>query len=134
MLKEFKQFLLRGNVIDLAVAVVIGSAFGAVVSSLVSDLLTPLIGVFGKIPEFKELDFSINGSKFMIGHFLNVLITFFFVASAIFFFVIKPVNMLVKRSTPAPAPKEPTTKKCPECLGDIPLAAKRCMHCTQIVS
>ena len=94
MLKEFKQFLLRGNVIDLAVAVVIGSAFGAVVSSLVSDLLTPLIGVFGKIPEFKELDFSINGSKFMIGHFLNVLITFFFVASAIFFFVIKPVTCL----------------------------------------
>jgi large conductance mechanosensitive channel len=134
MLKEFKQFLLRGNVIDLAVGVVIGTAFGNVVGALVADLLTPLIGVFGKIPDFAGWDFAINGSMFKFGHFINVLITFFFVASAIFFFIVKPVNMLIKKSTPPPAPKEPTTKKCPECLGDIPLAAKRCMHCSQIVS
>jgi len=86
MIKEFKEFLLRGNVIDLAVAVVIGGAFGSVVSALVSDLLTPLIGVFGKIPEFQELDFAINNSKFMIGHFVNAIITFLLVASAIFLF------------------------------------------------
>lgn len=133
MIKEFKEFLLRGNVIDLAVAVVIGGAFGSVVSALVSDLLTPLIGVFGKIPEFQELDFAINNSKFMIGHFINAIITFLLVASAIFFFVVKPVNVLIKKSTPQPAPAAPTTKKCPECLGDIPLEAKRCMHCAQVV-
>lgn len=131
MLKEFKQFLLRGNVVDLAVGVVIGTAFGAIVSALVADILTPLIGAIAKIPDFSGLSFTINGSQFLYGHFLNALISFLLVASAIFFFVIKPMNLLISRTKEAP-PK-PTTKKCKECLSDIPLEARRCAHCTEPV-
>lgn len=132
MFKEFKQFLLRGNVVDLAVGVVVGAAFGAVVSALVSDLLTPLIAAIAKVPDFSGLSFTINDSKFMIGHFINILISFILVAAAIFFFIIKPMNMLVARSRKE-APADPTTKKCPECLSEIPIEAKRCSHCAQIV-
>lgn len=133
MLREFKQFLLRGNVVDLAVGVVIGAAFGTVVTALVSDLLTPLIAAIAKVPDFSGLAFTINGSKFMLGHFINALISFILVAAAIFFFVVKPINMLIKRSRQG-APADPTTKKCKECLSEIPIEAKRCSHCAQIIS
>jgi len=132
MLKEFKQFLLRGNVIDLAVGVVIGVAFGTVVSALVSDFLTPLIAAMAKIPDFSGLAFTINGSKFMIGHLINAIISFVLVATAVFFFVIKPMNVLISRSRREP-PADPTTKKCEECLSEIPLEAKRCSHCAQVI-
>jgi large conductance mechanosensitive channel len=132
MLKEFKQFLLRGNVVDLAVGVVIGAAFGSVVTALVKDLLTPLIGAIAKVPDFSGLAFTLNGSKFLYGEFINAVISFLLVATAVFFFVVKPINLLVSRSRKE-APVDPTTKKCPECLSEIPLEAKRCSHCAQIV-
>jgi large conductance mechanosensitive channel len=132
MLKEFKQFLLRGNVVDLAVGVVIGAAFGTIVTALVTDLLTPLISAIARVPDFSGLYFSLNGSKFMYGHFLNALISFLLVAASVFFFVVKPMNLLVNRSKKGP-PADPTTKKCPECLSEILIDAKRCAHCTQMV-
>ena len=134
MFKEFKQFLLRGNVVDLAVGVVIGAAFGSVVTALVADLLTPFISAIAKVPDFSGLMFTINGSKFMYGHFLNTLISFLLVASAVFFFVVKPMNVLIARSRKETKPADPTTKKCPECMSEIPLQAKRCSHCTQVVA
>jgi len=132
MLKEFKQFLLRGNVVDLAVGVVIGAAFGTIITALVTDLLTPLIAAIVKTPDFSGLFFMINGSKFMYGHFINALISFVLVSSSIFFFVVKPMNLLISLSRKEP-PSDPTTKKCPECLSEIPIDAKRCSHCAQIV-
>jgi large conductance mechanosensitive channel len=133
IIKEFKQFLLRGNVVDLAVGVVVGAAFGTVVTTLVKDLLTPLIAAIAKVPDFSGLFFTINGSRFMYGDFINALISFVLVAVAIFFFVIKPINLLIKHARQQP-PADPTTKKCPECLSEIPLEAKRCSHCTQLVA
>src|SRR3989344_5145369 len=130
MLKEFKQFLLRGNVVDLAVGVIIGAAFGTVVTALVSDFLTPFIAAIARVPDFSGLQFTLNGSKFMYGHFINALISFILVASAVFFFVVKPMNILIARARKEP-PADPTTKKCPECVSEIPINAKRCMHCTQ---
>ena len=132
MLKEFKQFLLRGNVVDLAVGVVIGAAFGSVVTALVSDILTPFISAIARVPDFSGLFFTINGSKFMYGHFINTLISFLLVAGAIFFFVVKPINLLISRSHKEP-PADPTTKKCKECLSEIPLEASRCSHCAQVI-
>lgn len=132
MLKEFKQFLLRGNVVDLAVGVVIGAAFGTVITALVSDLLTPFIAAIAKVPDFSGLAFTINGSKFMLGHLINAIISFVLVATTIFFFVVKPMNILITRSKKG-APVDPTTKKCKECLSEIPQEAKRCSHCAQIV-
>ncbi|MBI5139351.1 large conductance mechanosensitive channel protein MscL [Candidatus Nomurabacteria bacterium] len=131
MLQEFKQFLLRGNVVDLAVGVVVGAAFGTIVSALVADLLTPLIAAIAKVPDFSDLSFTINDSKFMYGHFINALISFILVASAVFFFVVKPMNVLIARSRKEPS-TDPTTKKCKECLSEIPIGAKRCSHCTQL--
>ena len=131
MLKELKQFLFRGNVVDLAVGVVVGAAFGTIVSSLVSDLITPLIAAIAKTPDFSGLYFTINGSKFMYGHFINALVSFLLVASSIFFFVVKPMNILIAKARKEP-PLDPTTKKCKECLSEIPIDAKRCSHCTQI--
>lgn len=133
MLKEFKQFLLRGNVVDLAVGVVIGASFGTVVNALVTSLLTPFIGAIAKVPDFSDLAFTINGSQFMYGILINALISFLLVASAIFFFVVKPMNMLIEKSRKEP-PADPTTKKCTECLSEIPIDAKRCSHCTQPIS
>jgi large conductance mechanosensitive channel len=133
-MKEFKQFLLRGNVVDLAVGVVVGAAFGTIVSALVSDLLTPFIAAIAKVPDFSGLMFTINGSQFMYGHFINSLISFLLVSGAVFFFVVKPMNMLIARSKKDPIPADPTTKKCSECLSEIPLTAKRCAHCTQIIA
>jgi large conductance mechanosensitive channel len=132
MLNEFKQFLLRGNVVDLAVGVVIGAAFGTVVSALVADLLTPFIAAIAKVPDFNNLTFTLNGSIFKYGHLINALISFILVAGAVFFFVVKPMNLLVARSKKGP-PVDPTTKKCPECLSEIPIAAKRCAHCAMPV-
>ncbi|OGF61177.1 mechanosensitive ion channel protein MscL [Candidatus Giovannonibacteria bacterium RIFCSPHIGHO2_01_FULL_45_33] len=130
MFNEFKQFLLRGNVVDLAVGVVVGVAFGSIVSALVADILTPLIAAIVKVPDFGGLSFTLNGSKFMYGHFINALISFILVAGAVFFFVVKPMNILIARARKEP-PADPTTKKCPECVSEIPINAKRCMHCTQ---
>ena len=133
IIKEFKQFLLRGNVVDLAVGVVIGAAFGAVVTALVKDFLTPFIAAIAKVPDFSGLFFTINGSKFLYGEFINALISFLLVAATIFFFVIKPINLLISRVRKEP-PADSTTKKCPECLSEIPIQAKRCSHCTQLVA
>jgi len=132
MLKEFKQFLLRGNVVDLAVGVVIGAAFGTIVTALVTDLLTPLIAAIAKVPDFNGLLFTVNGSEFKYGHFINTLISFLLVAGSVFFFVVKPMNVLISRSRKEP-PSDPTTKKCTECLSEIPIEAKRCSHCTQTI-
>ena len=132
MITEFKQFLLRGNVVDLAVGVVVGAAFGTVVTALVKDILTPLIAAIAKVPDFSGLSFSLHGSQFMYGDFVNAMISFLLVAAAVFFFVVKPMNLLVERSHREP-PADPTTKKCPECLSEIPLAAKRCAHCAQVL-
>jgi large conductance mechanosensitive channel len=130
MLKGFKQFILRGNVLDLAVAVVMGGAFGAVVTALVKDLLTPLIAAVARTPDFSALTFEVNGSKFLIGDFINSLIAFLLIAVAVYFFVIMPVNALVARLNRGEAPPDPTTKKCPECMSDVAIGAKRCAYCT----
>ena len=133
LLKDFKTFLLRGNIVDLAVAVVLGIAFGAVVKALVSDLLTPIIAlIFGK-PDFGALSFTINSSQFLYGDFINALIAFISVAAAIFFFVVKPLNALAaRRAAGAPDP-DSDTRACPECLSEIPKAARRCSFCTAVV-
>ena len=129
-LQEFKEFLLRGNVVDLAVAVVIGAAFGAVVTSMVENLLTPLIAaIFGQ-PDFSAIDFTINGSTFGIGLFLNALIAFVTVAAAIFFFVVKPMNMLVARSRKEQPEEDASVRPCPACLSVVPIGATRCAFCT----
>jgi len=133
MLKGFKQFLLRGNVVDMAVGVVIGAAFGAVVSGLVKDLLTPLIAAIVKQPDFAALTFTVNGSKFLYGEFLNALLSFVIVAFAVYFFVVLPLNALISRAPKEP-PADPTTKKCPECRSEIALDAKRCAFCTSQVA
>lgn len=133
MLKEFKQFILKGNVVDLAVAVVIGAAFGAIVTALVKDLVTPLIAAIGGQPDFSTLTFTINGSKFMYGDFINAVVGFVIIAAVIFFFVVKPLNMLQARAAKNKTPEDPTEKKCPYCLSEIPKAAKKCMYCTSSV-
>lgn len=127
--EEFRAFLLRGNVVDLAVAVVIGAAFGAVISSLVADLITPIIAaIFGQ-QDFSSLTFTINGSVFKYGAFLNAVISFLTVATAIFWLVVLPANRLMARMRTEP-PIEKTTRECPECLSDVPIAAHRCAFCT----
>jgi large conductance mechanosensitive channel len=132
MAKEFREFILRGNLVDLAVAVVIGTAFAVVVSALVADLVTPLIAAVGGNPNFSELSFTINGSVFRYGHFLNSLLTFLIVAAVMFFLVIKPVNALLARRRTEP-PTDVPTRDCPECLSEIPTAARRCAFCTAAV-
>jgi large conductance mechanosensitive channel len=131
-LNEFRKFLLRGNVVDLAVAVVIGAAFGAVVTAMVEGLITPLIAAVGGQPDFSAIAFTVNGSTFAIGLFLNALISFLILAAVVFFFVVKPMNMLLARARTAP-PADPTTKKCGECLSEIPVQARRCAFCAQPV-
>jgi len=126
LLADFKKFLFRGNVVDLAVAVVIGTAFAAVVKALVADLLTPIIAlIFGK-PSFQNLSFTLNGSHFLYGDFINNLITFVSIAAAVFFFVVAPINSLMARR----AREDPDTKECPECTSAIPIRARRCPECT----
>jgi large conductance mechanosensitive channel len=128
MFKGFKQFLLRGNVVDLAVGVVIGAAFGAVVNSFVKDLLTPLIAATVGKPNFSYLVLEVNGAKVTYGDFLNALISFLLIAFAVYFFIVLPVNALVSRSKKEPPP-DPTSKKCPECLSEIPIDARKCAYC-----
>ncbi|HKS91504.1 MAG TPA: large conductance mechanosensitive channel protein MscL [Tepidiformaceae bacterium] len=133
LLRDFKTFLLRGNVVDLAVAVVIGAAFGAVVTALVADLLTPLIAaIFGK-PDFSGLVFHWNSSTFKYGDFINAVITFVLIAAAIFFVVIKPIELLTQRARKEP-PADPTVKKCPECLSEVPIDARRCAFCASVIA
>jgi large conductance mechanosensitive channel len=130
MLKGFREFIFRGNVIDLAVAVVIGAAFGAVVAAFVKDLLTPLIAaIFGK-PDFSGLYVELNGSRFMYGDFFNSLVSFLLIAAAVYFFVIVPMTAYVAHKRLGEMPTAPTTKQCPECLSDIPIGARRCAFCT----
>jgi large conductance mechanosensitive channel len=130
MIRDFKSFVLRGNVVDLAVGVVMGAAFGAVVTALVKDLVTPLIAaIFGK-PDFSGLLFTVNGSKFLYGDFINAVVAFLLIAIAVFFLIVQPVNALVARTRREPSP-EPDTKKCSECLSVIPAAASRCAFCAQ---
>lgn len=129
----FKQFLLRGNVVDLAVGVVIGAAFGAVVAALVKDLLTPLIAAIVKQPDFSAFTVTLNGSKFLYGDFLNALISFLIIAAAVYYLVVLPINALISRAHHEP-PADPTTKKCPECLSEIPVQAKRCAHCCSVLA
>jgi large conductance mechanosensitive channel len=134
-MKGFKQFILRGNVLDLAVAVVMGAAFGAVVTALVKDLITPIIAAFVGKPDFSNIFFSVNGSKFLIGDFINAVVSFLLIAAAVYFFVVLPVNALLARIKRGDAPPpDPTTKKCPECLSEVPIAARRCAFCTSTLS
>ncbi|HXX26963.1 MAG TPA: large conductance mechanosensitive channel protein MscL [Terriglobales bacterium] len=134
MLSGFKQFILRGNVIDMSVGVVVGAAFAALVSAFTKDLLTPLIAAVVGKPDFSAIRFTVNGSTFAIGDFINAAVSFLLVAAAVYFFVVTPVNMLLARVKKAPRPADPTTKRCPECLSDIPIEAKRCSHCAQPVA
>jgi large conductance mechanosensitive channel len=129
MLKGFRDFILRGNVVDLAVAVVIGAAFGAVVKSLVDDILMPIIAaIFGK-PDFSGLVFTINGAEFRYGMFINAVIMFLLVAAAVYFVVVAPMNKMAELRARGKAPEDPTTKQCPECLSEIPRAARKCAFC-----
>ena len=130
MLSGFKKFILRGNVIDMGVGVVIGASFNSIVSGLVKDIVTPIIGAFGKQPDFSTLYFTINGSKFMYGDFINQVISFLIIAAVIYFLVIVPVNALINRTKKSAVTADPTTKKCPECLSEIPIAATKCAFCT----
>ena len=129
MLREFRAFVLRGNLVDLAVAVVVGTAFAAVVSALVADLVTPLIAAVGGEPDFGDLAFTINDSRFAYGHFINALLTCLIVAAVVFFLVVKPVNALMARMRTEPE-VESVTRACPECLSQIPREARRCAFCT----
>jgi large conductance mechanosensitive channel len=131
-MKDFREFLLRGNLVDTAVGIVIGLAFAAVVTALVADLITPLIAAIGGggQSDFSQLTFSINGSRFLYGAFLNALIAFAVIAAVIFFLVVKPVNALMKRYK-AELPVDETVRQCPYCLSEIPVAASRCAFCTQ---
>ena len=134
MLSGFKQFVLRGNVVDLAVGVVIGAAFGTVVTALVKDFITPLIALLvGKPDQFAGISFSIRGTVFPVGDFITAVVSFILVAAAVYFFVVTPINALIARSRRSAAPADPTTKKCPECLSEIPIDARRCAHCAQPV-
>ena len=129
-MRGFKAFLLRGNVVDLAVGVVIGVAFGNVVTGFVKDLVTPLIAALGGQPNFGNLYFTVNNSKFLYGDFINVLIAFLIIAAVIYYLVVMPFSAFVARSRKEP-PADPTTKKCTECLSEIPIGAKRCAFCAQ---
>jgi len=134
MLSGFKKFILRGNVVDMAVGVVIGAAFATVVGAFTKDLLTPIItAVVGKGEQFANLKYTLHGGEFNIGDFINSAITFLLTAAAVYFFVVIPVNALITRMRKEPVPADPTTKKCPECLSEIPIDARRCAFCAQPV-
>jgi large conductance mechanosensitive channel len=134
MLKGFRDFILRGNVMDLAVAVIIGAAFGKIVGSLVSDIINPLIGATVGKPNFGFLVIHMGNGVITIGNFINAVIEFVIVAAVIYFVFVLPMNTLLARMKKAEAPAAPTTKACPECLSEIPLAARRCAHCSQPVA
>lgn len=128
MLKGFRDFILRGNVIDLAVAVVIGAAFTAIVNALVKDIINPLIAATVHKPDFSALVLTVNGGKVQYGDFMNAIISFLLIAATVYFFLVLPINALLKKFKPSQA-EPPKTRPCPECLSDIPLAARRCSHC-----
>jgi large conductance mechanosensitive channel len=134
MLSGFKSFIVRGNVVDLAVAVVIGAAFGAVVTSLVTNILTPLIAAIGGKPDFSALMVTVNKSEIKYGLFLNALIAFLMIAAAVYFFIVAPLNAWNERRQRGQAPPDPTTKSCPECTSIIPIAARRCPQCTAAIA
>jgi large conductance mechanosensitive channel len=133
MLDGFKKFILRGNVVDMAVGVVVGAAFGGVVTSLTTGLLTPFIGALVKLPKFSELKYDVRGSTFLVGNFINAVISFLLIATAVYFFVVVPLNWLMARMHRDEPAAAPTTRKCPECLSEIPIEARRCAHCAQEV-
>lgn len=133
MFKGFRQFIMRGNVMDLAVAVVIGAAFGAVVTSFVTNILNPLIAAIVGKPDFSAFTATVNGGVIQYGLFLNALISFLLVAAAVYFFMVAPMNAWKARQARGAAPPDPTTKKCPECMSEIPIAANRCAFCTSVV-
>ena len=128
-MRDFREFLLRGNLVDMAVGIVIGVAFAAVVTALVGDIITPIIAAIGGQPNFNDLTFTINKSHFLYGAFIDSLISFIVIAAAVFFLVVKPVNALMARRKTEP-PVDATTRACPECLSEIPIAARRCAFCT----
>ena len=130
MLKNFKTFIMRGNVVDLAIAVVIGAAFGAIVTSLVKDMVTPFIAAIGGQPSFSNLTFTINNSKFFYGDLINAVLSFLVIALVVFFFIVQPINKLHAIANRKKAPEEPDSRDCPECLSQIPKGASRCMFCT----
>jgi large conductance mechanosensitive channel len=131
-MKGFRDFILRGNVVDLAIAVVIGAAFGNIVTALVKDFITPLIGIFGKF-SFPDAKFTINGSDFAYGDFVNTVISFLIIAAVVYFLVVLPVSKLMERLKKAPPPADPTTRDCPHCFNQISLKATRCGFCTSQV-
>ncbi len=131
LLADFKKFLLRGSLVELAVAFVLGAVFAALVSAFVTDLITPIIALIFGEPDFSALSFTINSSHFLYGDFINHLITFVSTAAAVFFFVVKPYNMFQERRRPGA--DDPTVKACPECTSEIPVAARRCPQCTAVL-
>ena len=133
MLEGFKKFILRGNVVDMAVGVVVGAAFGTVVTELTKAFLTPLIALLVGKPDYSNLKFAVRTTTFPIGDFINACISFFLIAAAVYFFVVVPVNWLLARMHKDDKPAAPATRKCPECLSEIPIEARRCAHCTQPV-
>lgn len=134
MFKGFRQFILRGNVIDLAVAVVIGAAFGAVVTSFVTNVLTPLIAAIVGKPDFSAFNANVNGAVVAYGLFLNALISFLLIAAAVYFFMVAPMNTWKARQARNAVPADPTSRKCPECLSEVPIAASRCAFCTSVIA
>ena len=133
MLDGFKKFILRGDVVDMAVGVVIGAAFGGVVAGFSKALITPLIAVIVGKPDYSSLKFMVRGTEFPVGDLVNAAVSFILIAAAVYFFVVLPVNTLIARMNRGEKPPDPTTKKCPECMSEIPIDAKRCSHCTQPV-
>ena len=134
MFKGFREFVMRGNVVDMAVGVVIGGAFGTIVTAFVKDLLTPLIAALVGKPDFSGYVFEINGSKFLYGDFINAVIAFLLIAGAVYYFVVLPVNALMSRLKKEPLPAAPVKKICPECQSEIPIAARKCAFCTSAVA
>jgi large conductance mechanosensitive channel len=133
MLDGFKKFLLRGNVVDLAVAVVVGAAFKDIVDTMVKGLITPLLGIFGGVPDFSALSFSINNSRFLVGEFINAIVAFIILAAIIYFVVVVPINKMMARYQPQ-EPEPQVTRECPECLSKIPVKATRCAFCSTEVA
>jgi large conductance mechanosensitive channel len=130
MFKGFREFVLRGNVVDMAVGIVIGAAFGAIVTAFVKDLLTPLIAALVGKPDFSGYVFEVNGSKFLYGDFINAVVSFLLIALAVYYFVVLPVNALMARLHKNEPAATPDKKQCPECLSDIPFGARKCAYCT----
>lgn len=133
MIKDFRKFILRGNVVDLAVGVVIGAAFTSVVNALVKDLINPIIAIFGGTSRFADAHFTIHGSQFLYGDLINALLSFLIVSVVVFFFVVQPINKLTAVAARSKQAEEASNRKCPECLSEIPKEAKRCKFCTATV-